>query len=204
MKVRTLAALALSLMIATSAVAQEKKGATPPEMTAEQKAMMDAWQKAATPGDPHKQLMSQYEGTWTTKQSMWMEPGKDPIVETGKSVNTAVFGGRQLRMDYTSQFMGQPYQGLGFSGYDNITGKYVSTWMDSMSTSLFVSEGEYDPASKTYTYHAQMPDPMKPDTMVPVRNVVRIIDNDHHVFEMYETRDGKEAKTMQIEYTRSK
>jgi hypothetical protein len=204
MNVRTLAALSLGLVIATSAAAQDKKGAAPPEMTAEQKAMMDAWQKAATPGDPHKQLMAQYEGTWTTRQSMWMEPGQDPIVETGKSVNTAVFGGRQLRMDYTSQFMGQPYQGQGFSGYDNVKGKYVSSWMDNMSTGLFVSEGDYDPASKTYTYHAQMPDPMKPGTMVPVRNTVRVIDNDHHVFEMYETRDGKEAKTMQIEYTRSK
>ena len=40
--------------------------------------------------------------------------------------------------------------------------------------------------------------------MVPVRDVVRVIDNDHHVFEMYETRNGKEVKTMQIEYTRAK
>ena len=53
MKVRTLVALSLSLVIATSAVAQEK-GAAPPEMTAEQKAMMDAWEKAATPGEPHR------------------------------------------------------------------------------------------------------------------------------------------------------
>lgn len=204
MKVRYLAVLSFGLALATPATAQDKSSAAPPAMSAEQQAMMEAWKKASTPGDPHRQLVSQFEGTWTTRQSMWMEPGKDPIVETGKSVNTAVFDGRQIRMDYSGQFMGQPFQGLGFSGYDNVKGKYVSSWMDNMSTGLFVSEGEYDPATKTYTYRSQMPDPMKPGTLVPVRDTVRIVDPDHHVFEMYETRDGKEAKTMQIEYTRAK
>lgn len=204
MKVRYLAVLSFGLALAAPAAAQDKSSAAPPAMSAEQQAMMEAWKKASTPGDPHRQLVSQFEGTWTTRQSMWMEPGKDPIVETGKSVNTAVFDGRQIRMDYSGQFMGQPFQGLGFSGYDNVKGKYVSSWMDNMSTGLFVSEGEYDPATKTYTYRSQMPDPMKPGTLVPVRDTVRIVDADHHVFEMYETRDGKEAKTMQIEYTRAK
>lgn len=204
MKVRYLAVLSFGLALAAPAAAQDKSSAAPPAMSAEQQAMMEAWKKASTPGDPHRQLVSQFEGTWTTRQSMWMEPGKDPIVETGKSVNTAVFDGRQIRMDYSGQFMGQPFQGLGFSGYDNVKGKYVSSWMDNMSTGLFVSEGEYDPATKTYTYRSQMPDPMKPGTLVPVRDTVRIVDPDHHVFEMYETRDGKEAKTMQIEYTRAK
>ncbi|HEV8695109.1 MAG TPA: DUF1579 domain-containing protein [Lysobacter sp.] len=205
MKIRYLAALSLSIAVATAAFAGEtKKDAAPPEMSAEEKAMMDAWQKAATPGDAHKQLVAQFEGTWTTKQTMWMDPSKPPTSESGKSVNTPVFGGRQLRMDYNSQFMGQPFEGVGYTGYDNVKGKYVSSWMDNMSTGLFVSEGDYDAASKTYTYHAQMPDPMKPGTMVPMRDVVRVVDNDHHVFEMYETRDGKEVKTMQIEYARVK
>jgi hypothetical protein len=40
--------------------------------------------------------------------------------------------------------------------------------------------------------------------MVPVRESMRFPDKDHALFEMYETRDGKELKTMQIEYTRAK
>ena len=47
-----------------------------------------------------------------------------------------------------------------------------------------------------------MPDPMHPGAMIAVRNVVGMVDPDHHVFEMYETRDGKEVKSMQIEYSR--
>jgi hypothetical protein len=34
--------------------------------------------------------------------------------------------------------------------------------------------------------------------------VIRVVDNDHHVFDMYETRGGKGAQTMKIEYTRKK
>jgi len=205
MKIRHLAALSLGLLIAMPAFAQDKAKATAPsQMSPEQKAMMEAWQKAATPGERHKQLISEFEGTWNTKMSSWMDPSAPPSMETGKSVNTAVLGGRQLRMDYSGQYMGQPFQGLGYIGFDNVTGKYFSTWSDNMSTGLFVSEGDYDPASKSYSYRAQMNDPMKPGTIVPVRQTMRIVDKDHAVFEMYETRDGKENKSMQIEYTRAK
>ena len=196
--------LCLLLAIALPSLAAEPKSPAPPAMNAEQQKMMEAWQKASTPGEAHKRLAEQFEGTWDTKQSMWMDPSAPPSIDTGRSVNTAVFGGRQLRMDFKGAWMGQAFDGLGFSGYDNVKGKYISSWMDSMSTGLFVAEGDYDPASKTYTYQGQMPDPMKPGSSVPIRNVVRVVDKDHHVFEMYESRDGKQVKTMQIEYSRAK
>jgi hypothetical protein len=203
MKTHLCAALALGCLFATTAFAHDPKDAAP-AMSAEQKAMMEAWQKAATPNEKHQQLIAEFEGTWDAKMSAWMDPSAPPQVETGKSVNTAVFGGRQLRMDYTGTFMGQPFEGMGYTGYNNVTGKYFSTWSDNMSTGLFVAEGDYDAASKVYTYRAQMPDPVKPGTMVPVRESMRFPDKDHALFEMYETRDGKEMKTMQIEYTRAK
>lgn len=197
--------LSLALCLALPAAAKDKEPpAKAPEMSAEHKAMMDAWQKAATPGAQHKQLSEQFAGTWNTKMSAWMEPGGEPIVETGKSVNTAIFDGRQLRMDYTGTFMGQPYTGVGYSGYNNVTGKYHSTWTDNMSTGIFVAEGDYDAGRKTYTYAGQMPDPMKPGTTIAVREVLRVVDKDRHVLEMYEQRDGKEFKTMEIDFKRAK
>lgn len=204
MKTRHLAVLTLAFVIATPAFAKDKKTAAPPQMSAEQKAMMEAWQKASTPNERHQQLIAEFAGTWDAKMTSWMDPSAKPMTETGKSVNTAVLGGRQLRMDYTGQFMGQPFEGTGYTGYDNVTGKYFSTWSDNMSTGLFVSHGHYDPASKSYTYHAQMPDPMQNGALVPVREVIRVVDADHVNFEMYETRDGKERKSMEIEYARAK
>ena len=194
------AALTACMLCASMASAQEAV----PKMSAEEQAMMAAWQKASTPGPQHRQLAEHFAGTWTTKQTMWMDPSAPPMTEAGKATNTAMFGGRQLRMDFSGKFMGQPFQGMGYSGYDNVTGKYQGSWMDNMSTGQFLAQGDYDAASTTYTYRGEMADVMKPGTMIPVREVVRVIDKDHHVMEWYETRDGKEAKSMQIEYARAK
>ena len=39
---------------------------------------------------------------------------------------------------------------------------------------------------------------------VNVRQVIRLVSHDSHVMEWYETRDGKEAKIMEIAYSRAK
>lgn len=176
---------------------------TPP-MTPEQQAMMAAWEQAATPGPEHARLVEQFAGTWDTTISMWMDPAGEPMVERGTSANTAVLGGRHVRMEYSGPFMGQTFEGLGYSGYDNVTGKYHSTWLDNMSTGRHVADGDYDPATRTYTYTGQMHDPMRPEAAVPVRETVQVLDADHHVMEMFETRDGQEARTMRIEFRRAR
>lgn len=183
--------------------AQPGQPGAAPAMSPEMQAMMEAWQKASTPGPQHAQLAEHFAGSWTTKQTMWMDPSAPPVTETGTSTNAAEYGGRHVRSKFSSQFMGQPFQGEALTSYDIAAGKYANLWIDSMGTGHYVSTGDYDPATRTYTFSGQMADPMKPGTMTPVREVVRIVDADHHVMEMYETRDGKENKTMVIEYARA-
>ena len=200
-------AIVSALAIAAPAPAQETEPATapaaapaPPQLTAEQQAMMAAWEKAGKPGAQHQRLADQFTGTWDTKMTMWMDPATPPMVETGKSVNSAVLGGRQLKMEFTGQVMGEPFEGVGYTGYDNVRGKYTGTWTDNMSTGTMLMDGEYDLSTSTYTFHGQMPDPMQGgEVAIPIRETVKIVDADHHVMEMFETRDGKEARTMQIE-----
>lgn len=183
--------------------APEAAAAQPPQMSPEMQAMMQAWEKAGTPGPQHRQLAEHFAGTWTAEQSVWMDPAAPPSKQAGTSVNTVEYGGRHVRMKYDSQFMGQPFQGESMTSYDNTAGKYYSTWVDSMGTAQFAASGDYDPATRTYTFTGEMADPMKPGAMTPIREVIRIVDADHHVFEMYETHDGKEARTMEIAYTRA-
>ena len=59
-------------------------------------------------------------------------------------------GGRFLEERVQSSFMGQPFSGIGYTGYDNVKKKYVSTWMDNMGTMIMVMEGTPDPAGKVY------------------------------------------------------
>ena len=189
-----------ALVWSATTTAQE----TAPPMGPEQQAMMAAWQKAATPGPQHQQLAEHFVGTWNTRQSMWMDHNAPPMIETGKAVFTSILGGRQVRMDFNGSFMGQGFEGVGYSGYDNSGGKYTSSWMDNMSTAAMNSSGDYDVGSKTYTYAGQMPDMMKPGRTTPVRETVRIVDADNFVMQMFEPHDGKEVRTMQIDYTRVK
>jgi hypothetical protein len=45
-----------------------------------------------------------------------------------------IMDGRVMVEDVTSSMMGMPFKGQGMRGYDNVSGKYWGTWVDSMST----------------------------------------------------------------------
>jgi hypothetical protein len=83
-----------------------------------------------------------------------------------------------------------------------VTKKFEATWCDNMGTGIFMSQGTYDPATKTFTYTGEME--AMPGMKTKVRETVKVIDNDHHLFEWYEDRGGQEVKTLEIAYTRKK
>ncbi|GLH65839.1 DUF1579 domain-containing protein [Geothrix edaphica] len=191
---------AASMVMALPLLAQEAKEKKP---TAAQQAMMEAWQKAATPGSNHK-LLAGLTGQWTFATKMWMEPGAPPEMSTGSAVYTPLMDGRFIQGEYTGTFGGMAFQGLGLTGYDNVARHFTATWADNMGTAIMLMTGTYDPTSKTFTYKGDMDDMMKPGTKVKVRQTVKILSDDSHVMEWYESRGGKEIKTMEITYTRQK
>jgi hypothetical protein len=97
--------------------------------------------------------------------------------------------------------MGTPFTGHGMTGYDNVSGKYWSTWTDSMSTGVMVSEGTCD-AQKACTFTGSWNDPIKKGP-VKARMTSRWTSPTTEIFEMYAPgKDGKEMKMMEITYTR--
>jgi len=199
---RWIAALCVAALCCFSVgVVAQTDATAEPEMSAEEKAMMEAWAKMSEVRAEHKQLQY-FVGNWNEKMTMWTEPGKPPEESTGATTQTSIFDGRYIDGGHIGTFQGQPHHGRGLSGFDNLRGKFFVTWIDNMSTGIWIAYGSYDAATKTYTYTGDMDDFMKPGAKVPVRNVIRIVDDKNYVFEWYETREGKEAKTMQIEYSR--
>jgi hypothetical protein len=67
-----------------------------------------------------------------------------------------------------------------------------------------VAYGTYDSTSNTYTFTGDMPDMMDPAKIVKVREVIKVEGPDAYTFDWYETRDGKERKSMSIAYKRAK
>ena len=193
MRLRICLAAALLVVFSTAVFAQEQKKMT----------MEEAMMKAGTPGDGHKKLAGM-AGSWNTKATFWMAPGAQPMTMNGTSENRWIMGGRYLEQRFTGSFMGQPFEGLGYTGYDNVKGLYWGSWMDNMSTGMMMTTGTMDEDGKTWNFTGTMADPMTGNDS-PVTEKVVVVDNDHHVFEMWgPDPNGKMFKTMEIHYTRKK
>ena len=184
------------IMIAVPASAKDKKA----EKQMDPQEMMEAYKKLATPGEPHKQLAS-LAGSWTTQTKEWMEPGKPPMESTGSVEMKTLLDGRFLQQEFTGNMMGQPYSGIGTTGYDNLRKRYVSTWMDSMGTGIFTMEGTAGSDGKIITLkgqHAELG-----GGQMSHRAVWTLVDPNTQTFVMYGThKGGKEMKMMEITYNR--
>jgi hypothetical protein len=174
----------------------------PPQMSAEQKAMMDKMTKAATPGAPHA-MLAKMAGEWNCTVEYQMDPSQPAQKSQSSSTITSMMDGRYIQEVASGQMMGMPFSGMGLYGFDNVIGKYVSTWIDNMGTGIMTSVGTADASGKVINWSGTMNDPVtgKPSKE---RMVTTIKDDDHHTFEMYGTPPGgkKEMKMMTIEYTR--
>jgi hypothetical protein len=199
MRYRILAATILVVVTATLAFADDPKA----KADAQQQAAMEAMMKAATPGDAHKKL-GPMAGTFNAEVKMWMQPGAPPTGGGGVAENTWALDGRWLEQRFNGTFMGMPFNGVGYTGYDNIKKHYVGSWMDSMTTSMMISSGKADADGKSITFTSTMDDPMTGKSS-PVNEKVTIVDDDHHTLEMWgPAPDGKMFKMMEITYSRKK
>lgn len=194
----TISALAFLCLIlsASAAPAKEKKH----EKQMDQQAMMELWKKMAMPGEPHR-LFSSLAGSWVTTSKEWMEPGKPPTESSGTAEMKMLLDGRFLYQEYNAQMMGQPFTGIGIDAYDNMTKKYVTAWMDSMGTGIFIMEGTASADGKTITLKGSHPEP--DGGKMTHRAVWKIVDNNRQTFDMYGAhKGGKETKMLEIIYTR--
>ena len=196
---------ATSPAVATSPVAA-------PSAQPNEAEMMKQMMELAKTNDNHK-LLASTAGTWNYTVKMWMNP--DPNAKPQESKGTAtrkmVLDGRYLTGDYAGKMqMPGPdgkmkeftFHGMGVEGFDNVKQKFFATWIDNMGTGIEISEGTYDPATKSFTYTSEI-EPV-PGFKQPVREVIKVADKDHMMLEWYENAGSpKERKTMEIDYTRA-
>ncbi len=159
-------------------------------------AMMEVYKKLAVPGAPHK-LLARMVGSWITKTKSWMEPNKPPMETTGTCEQKMLLDGRFLQQEYTGDMMGSTFTGINLIGYDNHTKKYVSTWIDSMSTGIYVFEGTASGDGKTITQASRYDDPVRGPMIW--RSVTKILDDNTLVYEAYGIgKEGNEEKMAEM------
>jgi len=179
---------------------------------ADMQKMMEQMMEMSKLNENHK-LLSSGDGTWDYTVKMWMDgdTSKKPQESKGTAVRKSIMDGRFVQMDVTGKMQmpgpdGKPkemtFKGHSMEGYDNVKKKFVGTWVDNMGTSITMSEGTYDPATKSFTYTSEVE--AIPGMKTPVREVLKLTDNDHMNLEWYENQGGQEKKTMEIAYTKKK
>ncbi|MGH7148028.1 MAG: DUF1579 domain-containing protein [Nitrospiraceae bacterium] len=178
------------------AMAKDKKSQKPMD----QQEMMDTYKKLATPSEPHK-LFATLAGSWTTKTKEWMEPGKPPTESTGSAEMKMLLDGRFLYQEFNSQMMGQPFSGIGIDAYDNLRKRYITAWIDTMGTGIFLMEGTASADGKTITLKGRHDEPG--GGHMTHRAVWKLVDANIQTFDMYGTHGhGKEMKMLEITYNR--
>ncbi len=194
--------------IATAEPSKEPTAAGQPEMKLPPGWTMEDMQAcmiAGTPGKMHE-LLAKDAGVWEGENTMWMAPGADPIKSKSKTTITPVMDGRYIKIEMNGDMPGMgPYNGLGYCGFDNVSQKFVATWLDNHSTGMMNGTGELSPDGKTmtWTYNFNCPLTKKAVTM-------REVDTDtapgKKTMEMYspDPKTGKEYKMMSIELTKQK
>jgi hypothetical protein len=152
------------------------------------------------PGPEH-QLLARDVGVWDATVEMMPAGGAAPQVSKGTETSR-MLGGFWLVSDFESEMMGQPFRGLGTTGYDPAKKKYVGTWVDSMSAVLSTSEARYDPKTRTMTGYMESLD--EKGKKARFKETTQWKEDGSRVFTMYSPagKDGKERAVMRITYVR--
>lgn len=165
---------------------------------------MEAFIKASTPGAEH-QMLAKYAGQWDHTVSWWMDANAKPEVSKGSSEIAMIMGGRFLEHKVSGTSMGQPFSGLGITGYDNVQKHFSTIWLDNMGTGMMNGKANFDKDKNALVDQGSFSCPMSQTGTKEYRAVWTMPANNTFKYEMYVTDDsGKEFKMMQIDYVKAK
>jgi len=133
-----------------------------------------------------------------------MAPDTEPMTTECTSTITALMDGRYTKCDLAGDMPGMgPFNGMGITGYDNVSQKFVGTWIDNHGTGIMQGTGELSADGKTMTWNYTYNCPMtkKPAVM---RQVETMTGAKTMTMEMFanDPKSGKEFKMLRIEFTK--
>jgi hypothetical protein len=157
------------------------------------------------PGPEHVWLQ-QFVGNWDADVQMHMDPTGKPPAKIKGTESIRPVGGFWIVSESKSQMMDMPFAGVQTLGYDANKQKFVGSWVDSMSSAMWLSEGTLDASGKVLTLESEGVCPYgEPGKLMKVRDVIELQDKNHKVFKSFMLGDdGQWIPTMTIQYQRKK
>lgn len=177
---------------------QDAKKAASPESMEEQ---MEQWAQANQLGPEHQKL-AKMSGTWAVEASFIMDPSAPAMESSGTMKTKTVLNGRYVQGHFSlPDFMGMPFEGIAITGYDTVDKQYVSTWIDSVSTGIFMTTGTMSDDGKVLTMKGTGVEPDGSKT--EMKMVTTFHGDDKLVDEFYKQQEGEWTRTGTITYTRT-
>jgi hypothetical protein len=192
-------AVGLTILLGLAAGAFAQKAITP----ADSAAIIKAMDNAMDPGEGQKKLEF-LVGTFDVKIRTWVQPSQPPIESLAVAVSSWVLGNRYVQTIISGFVLGDPFNAIGYAGYDNLAKHYVACYMDSGSTGMEWYTGSMDPAAKSAVLNATILDAL---TLKPVKLEMRlrIAVSGDHITELWRQDPGsKMEKVIELQYTRKK
>lgn len=196
--VRIVATVICMLCVGVGCGTQKATIKTAPPMAAQE---ADNFAQSGDPGPEHQRLQP-LVGRWSAKSKFWYGDKEKPELSTATVERKWILGRRFIQENYEDHSEKIPFTGLGLLGYDKSAQRYISTWADTMSTSLSVSTGTADAKGKLIRFTSEQKDPETGEEK-NYRSELVIINKDKNVLKMFEVGvGGKETEVLEIEYTR--
>ncbi len=190
------APLALLLAVAGLARAEEPKQLPSPE------ALLKAMAEAGQPGPEHKKL-EPLVGDWTFTLKLWTDPKQSPAELKGTVERKWIMGGRFVQETVKGECNGKPFEGLGLVGYSSAQKKFTTVRVCGLCGMVSTSTATCDTSGTKFQCATEDCCPLTGEKMKG-RDEIVIQSNEKIVMNGFKTLEGKEAKVMEIVYTRQK
>lgn len=155
------------------------------------------FQEAVEPLEQHE-LVQEGVGEWSGTMTMHM-PGMPEPMKWPCSESVAAVGELWTVSTFEMDMMGMPFTGSSTFGYDPAKEKFVGTWVDSMTTTLTLMEGEWDDEAGAIVMHYDMAD--EAGKLRPVR-LETTTGDDAYSSKFYDVSGEAPALMMQIDMQR--
>lgn len=96
-------------------------------------------------------LLRSFTGVWNATMQIASPDDAPPLVLNGIEVNTLGAGGAWVTSDFRSQVDDRPFQGHAILAWNRASGRFRRVWADATSPAFWLSEGTWDPATRTLT-----------------------------------------------------
>lgn len=160
----------------------------------------EMWAEFAKTGPEHKE-MGKLIGEWdmAIKSPDHTDPTKMSTSKGTEKVEWLIEG-RYTKSTTTADFGGMLFTGFGINGYNTMTKKFETTWVDSMGTGQMLYTGTMSD-TQVLTMTCQYDDPMT-KTKKTSKFVASWTDANTRSFKMYEVDGSTEILVMDATYTR--